>query len=161
MIVTSAFTPRTALTRYVMYQIPGWLVAVAAALLLHRWSVLPGWAAVALVVVWAAKDAVLYPFLRASYEPDGRSVIERLVGLGGTATEPLTPRGYVRVRGELWLAEAVIDDVVIASGQAVTVAAVRGTTLLVRPGLAPPTDTRLSSTPGAADSDSDTRPGSA
>jgi membrane protein implicated in regulation of membrane protease activity len=143
-----------------MYQLPGWLVAVAAALLLHRWDALPVWASVALVVSWMVKDAALYPFLRASYEPDTRRAIERLVGLGGVAVEPLTPRGYVRVRGELWLASATINNVVIARGRAVTVDAVRGTILLVRPNLTMPTDTRLSSMTRApvSDSDSDSDP---
>ena len=130
-LVTCFTTPRTALTRYVLYQIPGWLLAVAAAVLLHRRVGLPGWAALALVAAWALKDAALYPFLRDSYEPDPRSVIERLVGLAGIAVEPLTPRGYVRVRGELWLAEPIAGDVEIRRGHPVTVDAVRGATLLV------------------------------
>ncbi|RUA01413.1 MAG: hypothetical protein DSY84_05410 [Candidatus Neomarinimicrobiota bacterium] len=131
--VTRFRTPRTALTRYVLYQIPGGLLAAAGALLLHRWVGLPGWVAIALVVGWALKDAALYPFLRASYEPHSGSVIERLVGLGGIAVEPLAPRGYVRIRGELWLAEPIATDVEIPRGHPVTVDGVRGTTLLVRP----------------------------
>ena len=51
------------------------------------------------------KDAALYPWLRTAYETDSRRVIERLIGLAGVAVEPLAPRGYVRVRGELWQAE--------------------------------------------------------
>ena len=129
--MTALTTPRTALTRYVLYQIPGWLLAVVVAVLLHRWVGLPGWAAAALVVAWALKDAALYPFLRTAYEPDSRSVIERLIGLEGVAIEPLAPRGYVRVRGELWLAEPIANDVEISSGLPITVDAVRGTTLLV------------------------------
>jgi membrane protein implicated in regulation of membrane protease activity len=127
-------TPRTALTRYVLYQIPGWLLAMAGALLLHRWVGLPTWAAAAMVVAWALKDAALYPLLRASYEIDSRTVIERLVGQGGVTVEPLAPRGYVRVRGELWLAEPTAADDEIRSGHPVTVDAVRGTTLIVRRG---------------------------
>jgi len=123
--------PRSTLTRYVLYQIPGWLLAVAAAVLLHRWVGLPVWAAVALVVAWAVKDAVLYPFLRTAYEQDSRRVIERLVGLGGIAVEPLAPQGYVRVRGELWLAEPTTTNVEIRRGHEVRVDKVRGTTLLV------------------------------
>ena len=126
--------PRTVLTRYVLYQIPGWLLTVAVAILLHRWVGVPAWAAVAVVVAWALKDAALYPFLRASYEPSSGNVIDRLVGLGGVAVEPLAPRGYVRVRGELWLAESTIDDDEIPPGHPVTVDEVRGTTLLVSRG---------------------------
>jgi membrane protein implicated in regulation of membrane protease activity len=120
----------------VLYQIPGWLLAVASALLLHRWVGLPGWAGATLVVTWALKDAALYPFLRASYVPDSRTVIERLIGQVGIAVQPLAPRGYIRVRGELWLAEPTTANVVIRGGHPVTVDAVRGTILLVRPGSA-------------------------
>ena len=124
-------TPRSTLNRYILYQIPGWLLAVAAAVLLHRWVGLPAWAAAALVVVWTLKDAALYPFLRTAYQQDSRRVVERLVGLVGVAVEPLAPRGYVRVRGELWLAEPSTTDLEILRGHEVTVDAVRGTTLLV------------------------------
>ena len=126
-------TPRTALTRYVLYQIPGGLLAAAGALLLYLWLGLPGWVAFALVVAWALKDAALYPFLRASYEPNLGSVIDRLVGLRGVAVEALSPRGYVRVRGELWLAEPIATEGEIPRGHPVTIDGVRGTTLLVRP----------------------------
>ncbi len=104
---------------------------MAAAVLLQRWVGLPVWAAGTLVVAWALKDAVLYPFLRTAYERDSRRVIERLVGLEGIAIEPLAPRGYVRVRGELWLAEPSTTDAEIPQGHEVTVDDVRGTTLLV------------------------------
>jgi len=130
-LVTDFTMPRTALSRYVLYQIPGWLLAVAAAVVLYRRVGLPGWAAVAFVVAWALKDAALYPFLRTAYEPDPRSVIERLVGMVGIAVEPLTPRGYVRVRGELWLAKPTAEDATIGSGHSVTIDAVSGTTLMV------------------------------
>ena len=137
--MTGFRTPQTPLTRYVLFQIPGWLIAVAAAVLLHRWVGLPGWAAVALVAAWALKDAALYTFLRTAYTPQPGSVIGRLVGLEGVAVEPLAPRGYVRVRGELWLAEPTAADVEIRQGHPITVDAVRGTTLLVRPGGTPET----------------------
>ena len=129
--MTLRTTPKTALTRYVLYQIPGWLIAVLVAVLLHRFVGLPGWAAATMVVVWALKDAALYPLLRTAYEPDSRSVMDRLIGLEGVAIEPLAPRGYVRVRGELWLAESSAADLKIPSGFPVTVDAVRGATLLV------------------------------
>ena len=113
-------------------------MAVAVAVLLHRWVGVPGWAAIALVAAWALKDAALYPFLRTAYAPPhSGDVIERLVGLGGVAVEPLAPRGYVRVRGELWLAEPTADGAQIRGGHPVTVDAVRGTTLLVRPAGSP------------------------
>ena len=146
--MTGVSKPRSTLTRYVLYQIPGWLLAVAAAVLLHRWVGLPAWGAAALVVAWTLKDAALYPFLRTAYQADSRRVIERLVGQRGVAVEPLAPRGYVRVRGELWLAEPITADVEIPRGRQVTVDEVRGTTLLVRPTLSGPTETPPSTPDG-------------
>ena len=128
-----AATPRSTLVRYTLYQIPEWVLAVVAALLLYRWGVLPGWAGALLVAGVIAKDAALYPLLRTAYESDTSTAIERLVGLRGVAVEPLAPQGYVRVRGELWRSEATTAGAPILPGHPVTVAAVRGTTLLVRP----------------------------
>jgi len=125
--------PRSTAARYALYQIPGWLLACAGAVTLYRWVDIPGWLAFALPLAWAIKDAVLYPLLRPAYELDHRPVIERLVGLDGVTVERLAPRGYVRVRGELWLAEPAATGPAIAVGHAVRVDAVRGTTLLVRP----------------------------
>ncbi len=126
-------TSRSTLVRYTLYQIPEWVLAGGAAVLLYRWGVLPGWAGTLLVAGVMAKDAAFYPLLRTAYESDSTTVIERLIGLSGVAVEPLAPHGYVRVRGELWRSEATTDAPPIGPGRPVTVAAVRGTTLLVRP----------------------------
>jgi len=53
---------------------------------------------------------------------------EALLGVIGFAQQPITPRGQVLIRGELWQAES---DQPIAPGDAVRVRAVRGLTLLV------------------------------
>lgn len=126
-------TPPTdsTLARYVRYQIPGWLLASIGAMVLHRLVDIPVWLAVAIPVGWAVKDALLYPFLKSAYEVDHRPIIERLVGMEGVTVEPLAPRGYVRVRGELWLAEPVASAQGIEIGHAVRVEKIRGTTLLV------------------------------
>ncbi|MDE0830396.1 MAG: NfeD family protein [Vicinamibacterales bacterium] len=128
-------TPTAAQTRrrYALFQVPGLLILVGVVVGLYRWAMLPGWGAVALVAVWILKDAALYPWLRTAYEPDSRRVIERLIGLAGVAVEPLAPRGYVRVRGELWQAEPAEPDSTIDAGRAVTVHAIATDILLVRP----------------------------
>ena len=131
-----AATSRSTLVRYTLYQIPEWGLGAAAAVLMYRWGVLPAWAGALLVAGLMAKDAALYPLLRAAYETDSSTAIERLIGLRGVAVEPLAPHGYVRVRGELWRSEPAAGAPAIHPGHPVTVAAVRGTTLLVHP--APP-----------------------
>jgi len=129
--VPRSSSSRSTLYRYVLYQIPGWLLAIVAAVLLHRFTNLSVWAGVVLIAGWAVKDALLYPFLRSAYETDSSTAIERLIGLDGVAVEPLSPNGYIRVRGELWLAEASPTTAVIRKGHAVRVDAVRGTALVV------------------------------
>ncbi len=126
-------TPGPTLRRYALYQIPGLLLAIGVVVAVTRWTALPGWGAVALVVVWVLKDAALYPWLRSAYEPDSRRIVERMIGLAGVAVESLAPRGYVRVRGELWQAEPVDEHMTIEAGHPVTVQGVRTDTLLVRP----------------------------
>ena len=142
-------TPRSTLVRYTLCQIPEWVLAAGAAVLAYRWGVLPGWAGVLLVAGVVVKDAALYPLLRNAYESDGSSAIERLIGLRGVAVESLAPDGYVRVRGELWRSEAATEDRTIRRGHPVTVHAVRGTTLLVRP--TPPATGRLVARESAAE----------
>ena len=129
--VTDTPPPDSTLARYVRYQIPGWLLASIGAVVLYRWVGIPVWVAVAIPVGWAVKDAALYPFLKPAYVLDHGTVIERLVGLEGVAVEPLSPRGYVRVRGELWIAEPVAMGPGIEVGHRVRVERIRGTTLLV------------------------------
>ena len=126
-------TPRSTLVRYTLYQIPEWVLATGAAVLLYRWDVLTGWTGSLLVAAVIAKDAALYPLLRTAYETDAPTAIERLLGLTGVAVEPLAPYGYVRVRGELWRSRTEAGAPPIHTGHTVTVAAVRGTILLVRP----------------------------
>lgn len=134
-------TPTAAQTRrrYALYQVPGLLVLVGVVVGLYRWALLPGWAAGALIVAWVLKDMALYPWLRTAYESDPRRVIEHMVGLDGVAVERLAPRGYVRVRGELWQAEPAQPDGAIEAGRAITVHAIATDVLLVRPGpVSPP-----------------------
>jgi membrane protein implicated in regulation of membrane protease activity len=123
----------TAFRRYILFQVPGWLLAGVALACLYRWADLPLWAAGALQLVWMAKDFALYPWLRAAYEVDTRTHAEqRLVGRHAVATEPLAPRGYVRLHGELWLAEVDASGDGIGVGTTVEIVGASGITLTVR-----------------------------
>lgn len=121
------------LTKYLLLQLPGWLVAAVVLSLLKRWVDLPLWAAVALFLLWVIKDLILFPLLRPAYESDGKGGVERLIGAQGIAEERLAPSGYIRVGGELWRAEALRADRPIPPGSRVRVQAVRGLTLLIQP----------------------------
>ena len=131
--VTHLAKPTRTLRRYVLYQIPGCLLAIATAVVLHYRVNLPAWWGIALVASWVIKDAVLYPFLRGAYDSDSPDAIEQLIGLEGVAIEPLAPQGYIRVRGELWLAEPYSAGITIGRNRPVTVDSIQGTILRVRP----------------------------
>jgi membrane protein implicated in regulation of membrane protease activity len=89
--------------RYLAWQLPGWLLgavgigAATWALALPRWVIPAG---VALLVV---QDLLLYPAMRAVFQPVPPV---RPVGARGVCVEALAPSGYVRVGGELWRARA-------------------------------------------------------
>ncbi len=121
------------LTKYLLLQIPGWLLAVLVLWLLGRWVDFPFWAAVGLLLLWVIKDLLLFPFVRRAYESGVKRGAEGLIGAQGIAQERLAPAGYIRVGGELWRAEALQTDVPIPPGSRVKVQAVRGLTLLIQP----------------------------
>lgn len=118
------------LRRYVLFQVPGWVLFGAAMVLAHRWEWLPGWGALALFGAWVLKDALMYPFFGFAYATERRSATERLIGMRGVVVQTLSPCGYVQVRGELWQAETAAGP--IGEGDPVVVSGVRGMMLVVR-----------------------------
>lgn len=106
--------------KYLLFQIPGWIITAIVLLILLHWEFIPKWLAVLCFVAWLLKDLLLYPFLRRAYEP-GVTGSARLVGSRGVAEGDLAPTGYIRVRGELWRAVVSPADNVIRSGTEVEV----------------------------------------
>jgi membrane-bound serine protease (ClpP class) len=121
------------IARYAVFQLPGMIAAGLALWAAHAWAGLSGWTALGLFALWVGKEFVLFPFLKTAYQtaPSERVGPERVLGARGAAEEDLDPVGYVRVRGELWRAEA-LDGARIARGAAVAVHGIRDLTLLVR-----------------------------
>ncbi|HWR50480.1 MAG TPA: NfeD family protein [Bryobacteraceae bacterium] len=120
----------TTFTRYSLFQIPGWIAAGAALYLLRRWLGLDDWIAWLLFGLYVAKDFLLYPVLKRSYEARWKPGPAHLIGERGTAVEDIAPEGYVRVRGEMWMAEAAAGASIPAEAR-VRVQAVRGKMLVV------------------------------
>ena len=125
-------TRHPAFWRYTAFQIPGWLLAAIGGWWIYTTLGVPLWVAAGVLVVWVIKDYALYPVLRLAYEADHRRPIEYLIGTTGTAVDSLDPTGYVRVRGELWMATRDDSDGSVGSGSAVQVTAVDGTMLVVK-----------------------------
>lgn len=119
--------------RYIVLQVPGWLLAAVVVYALERWAGLDRRIALALWLAYLAKDFILFPFLRRAYETDSTTGAASLVGESGTATEDLAPEGYIRIRGELWHAQLVPGASGVPAGTRVRVRAARGLTLTVTP----------------------------
>ncbi|MBI2999564.1 MAG: NfeD family protein [Deltaproteobacteria bacterium] len=117
--------------KYLLFQLPGWVLAAVILSGLRYWTAIPAWVALGLFVLWVAKDLVMYPLLRTAYESGVKTGAERLIGARGVAQDELSPRGYVRVRGELWQAEVEPSDDPLAPGSPVKVLAAEGMTLIV------------------------------
>ncbi len=118
------------LVRYLLFQIPGWVVAAAVLTFLWEVELLSGRVAGLLWIAWLVKDAVTYPLVRSSYEASAhRHGPAKLVGAQATVTRALEPDGYVRVRGELWRAHAAEP---VPVGTVVEVVGARRWVLVVR-----------------------------
>jgi len=119
--------------RYALLQLPGLLALVVGLVVARRYVELSAGAIALLALAWVAKDLALYPLLRHAYEVDGRTEMEKLAGAEATVAEPLEPLGLVRMRGELWRAEAAPGEPLpLTSGSRVRVETHRGLVLVVR-----------------------------
>lgn len=120
------------LRRYILFQVPGWVLA--AVLLVWLWprTGLSVWAGLAVYGLWAVKDLALYPIVRSAYEGRAATGVERLVGTRGVARQRLDASGYVQIRGELWRAELADGAAPVDAGAAVEVSDAVGLVLTVR-----------------------------
>ena len=117
--------------KYLLFQIPGWIIAATVLTLLVHWEALSKSLAVLCFAGWLLKDLLVYPFFRRAYEPDVTGSA-RLVGSKGIAEGDLTPTGYIRVRGELWRALASPADQVVRSGTEVEIVGAERMEVFVR-----------------------------
>jgi membrane protein implicated in regulation of membrane protease activity len=116
--------------RYVAFQVPSWALLILILMGIDHWVDLPTWVMGAIVALWLAKDAVLFPFVWRSYDRS-RSSVHSLVGTEGEVEERLAPSGYVRVHGELWHAQIMGKGPPIEKGEIIRIDGMRGLTLLV------------------------------
>ena len=120
------------LTRYALLQILSWSVVLLVVLLL-RWGWINTTAAGVVIVLWLAKDVLLYPlYLPALAAESAVSPgVEAMVGRVGHCRTEVNGRGMVEVQGERWLARSA-DGTRIAPGLRVEVVGHDGMILRVR-----------------------------
>jgi membrane protein implicated in regulation of membrane protease activity len=111
--------------RYLLWQVPGWVVVAAGLAVLQWLAELPAWIVPAGVAAFMVKDLAMYRVVRDALLPPP----DALVGARGRAVERLAPGGYVKIEGELWRAETSGGE--IAAGADVIVREARGLTLRV------------------------------
>lgn len=122
------------LLRYTLLQLPGLVVLSLILILVQQWVDLPAWIFWGSIVVWIAKDVILYPFVWRAYDQDRPQGASSMVGMRGIAKERLDPSGYIHVRGELWRAELMHGNPPVEKEESVKIRGVRGLTLIVQPG---------------------------
>jgi membrane protein implicated in regulation of membrane protease activity len=117
---------------YLIANGPQWLLLAILAWVAARSFDVPWWTGAGVVALWVLKDLLLFPVMRHYYRavPSER----RMVGAEGIALSRLNPRGFVRVRGEIWQAEQAHGaNGEILEGARVRVRDVRGLLVLVEP----------------------------
>ena len=121
------------LARYLLAQVPGWVIVAIGAVVASSYGADPrlAWT---IAAAWMVKDLVAYPFVRRAYERS-RSSTESLVGTVGVVRDTLAPSGWVTIRGEVWRAEldAGVLGEPMPAGRKVRVQSVEGRTLRVVP----------------------------
>jgi membrane-bound ClpP family serine protease len=123
----------TTFQRYLLFQVPGWVLAAIILFVFREWIGIPLWGSVFLYSLYVGKDFLLYPFLRVAYQPGATTGAEQLIGESATVKTKLDPDGYVRVRGELWKARLAPGCAPVEPGARVRVEAARRLRLIVKP----------------------------
>ena len=121
--------------RYTLLQLPGLALVIIITMLARHHLDIPRVYAWGIVILWIAKDVVLFPFVWRAYDTDRHDHSNTMIGARGMAKDRLSPTGHVLVRGQLWRGEAERGYASIEAGTPVRVERVRGLTLLVRPEL--------------------------
>ena len=124
---------RRVVLRYAALQVPGQVFVALLSVAAWEWLGAPGWLAWSVPLAWAAKDALLFPFVWRAYEPDDPGAPAGLVGGTAVVEETLAPQGWARLGPELWRAELAAGNGSAPRGARVRIVRVEGLVLLVEP----------------------------
>jgi membrane protein implicated in regulation of membrane protease activity len=127
-----AHPDRRVALRYAAFQVPELLFVLGLALAAWEWLGAPGWLAWGAPLAWAVKDALLFPFVWRSYEPDDVATAG-VVGQLALAEETLDPGGWARLGPELWRVELAHGAAAVPRGAKLRVVGVHGLVLRVEP----------------------------
>lgn len=123
---------RATLTKYILLQLPGLALLLVILLVLDHWLQLSSPLFWGIVLLWIAKDALLFPLVWKSYQATPTPGHHPLIGQSAETVEPLSPTGYARIAGELWACRLESGGE-LPPGRRVIVTGFDGLTLRVRP----------------------------
>ncbi|WP_146164737.1 NfeD family protein [Desulfonatronum sp. SC1] len=123
---------RKTLLRYALFQVPGIILVGVVLWVLHALLGVSTRIAWTLLLLWLAKDALMFFFVWPAYQGSEGDGWYSLIGLRGEVRRPLRPEGYIRIRGVLWKAKAEDETAEILPGTQVDVVGRDGIQLIVR-----------------------------
>jgi membrane protein implicated in regulation of membrane protease activity len=104
------------------------LVAVVLWLLPRVEINIPLWGLILMMIALGVYNYINYRFGKKALVK--KPMISLDIGSRGRTTTPISPKGYVRVNGELWQASS---SSTIDAGEEITVVGIEGMTLLISP----------------------------
>ena len=119
--------------RYGLLTIPGTVALILVLIVVQNWVSIPIWLWLTLILLWIAKEIVLFPFVWRAYDHTRSEVSHSMIGQRGLTKERLAPAGYILVQGELWKAEKLVNEPPIEKNQWVRVKKLVGLKLFVVP----------------------------
>ncbi len=72
---------------------------------------IPLWGLIALMVVWGVYSITTYRMGSRALSKKPLVSLPDMVGSKGKVVSPLTPEGLVKIKGELWIAKSVGDEI--------------------------------------------------
>ena len=117
--------------RYLLFQAVGWALGALVLAALVHWDVMAPWVAGVVLALLFAKDLILFPYVRKSYEASEPHGGASLLGAVARVEQPLTPDGWVRVGAERWRARAKGEATDLKTGEYVEVREIDNLVLIV------------------------------
>jgi membrane protein implicated in regulation of membrane protease activity len=125
--------PSQVYIRYGLLTIPGMVVLVLILIVVRNWVPIPFWLQVTLILLWVAKEVILFPFIWRAYDHTRSEVSRSMIGERGLTRQRLAPAGYIRIQAELWKAEIMTGEPPIEKDEWVRVIEIEGLKLSVVP----------------------------
>jgi len=104
------------------------LVAVVLWLLPRVAINIPTWGLILMMIALGVYNSINYRLSKKALVK--KPMISPDIGSRGRTTTPISPKGYVRVNGELWQASS---SSTIDAGEEITIVGIEGMTLLISP----------------------------